>query len=50
VDIIPKDQKRSTKGQEIEQRYVRVEDGELGVVTKKSQMLGKKEDPRTQQG
>ena len=29
---------RSTEGQNIEQKYVAVEDGKLGVATKKSQM------------
>jgi hypothetical protein len=31
--------------QEIEQRCVAMGDGELGVATRKSQMLGKQEDP-----
>jgi hypothetical protein len=39
-----------TEGQEIEQRYVAMGDGELGVATRKSQMIGKQEAPRTQQG
>jgi hypothetical protein len=39
---------RRTKGQEIEWRYVAVGDGELGVVTRKSQMPRKQEDARTQ--
>ena len=38
---------RCTEGQEIEQRYVVVGDGELGVATRKSQMLGKQEPSRT---
>ena len=39
---------RCTEDQEIEQRYIAVGDGELGVATRKSQMLGKQEAPRTQ--
>jgi hypothetical protein len=41
---------RSTEGQNIEQKYVAVEDGKLGVATRKSQMPGKQEVPRTQLG
>ena len=41
---------RSTEGQEIEQRCVAMGDGELGVATRKSQMPGKQEPPRTPQG
>ena len=41
---------RSTEGQEIEQRCVAVGDGELGVATRKSQIPGKQEPPRTQRG
>ena len=39
---------RCTEGQEIEQRYVAMGDGELGLATRKSQMPGKQEAPRTQ--
>jgi hypothetical protein len=39
-----------TKGQEIEQKCVAMGDGELGVTTRKSQMLGEQEPPRTPQG
>ena len=35
------------RSQEIEQRHVAVWDGELGVATRKSQMPGKQEVPRT---
>jgi hypothetical protein len=35
------------KGQEIEQRCIAMGDGELGVATRKSQMPGKQEPPRT---
>ena len=42
--------RRSTEGQEIEQRCVAVGDGELGVATRKSQMPGKQEVPRIQRG
>jgi hypothetical protein len=38
---------RCTKGQEIEQRCVAMGDGELVVATRKSQMPGKQEPPRT---
>ena len=38
------------ESQVIEQRYVAMGDGELGVATKKTQMPGKQEAPRTQQG
>ena len=41
---------RCTEGQEIEQRYVVVGDGELGVATRKSQLAGKQEPPRTSRG
>jgi len=39
-----------TKGQEIEQRYVAIRNEELGLATRKSQMPGKQEAPRTPQG
>ena len=39
---------RGTEGQEIELRCVDMEDGELGVTTRKSQIPGKQESPRTQ--
>ena len=45
-----KRQERSTESQEIEQKYVAVGDGELGVATRKSQMPEKQEVPRAQQG
>ena len=35
---------------EIEQRYIAVGGGELGIATRKSQMPGTQEVPRTQQG
>jgi len=35
-------------GQEIEERCVRIGDGELGIATRKFQTLGKQEAPRTQ--
>ena len=41
---------RCTEGQEIEQRCVAMGDGELGVATRKSQMPGKQEPPRTPWG
>ena len=41
--------RRCTEGQEIEQRCVAMGDGELGVATRKPQMPGKQEAPRTQQ-
>jgi hypothetical protein len=41
---------RSTLDQEIEWRCVAVCDAELEEATKKSQMPGKQETPRTQQG
>ena len=44
------DGERSTEGQEFESRCVAVGDGELGVATRKSQMPGTQEVPRTQQG
>jgi hypothetical protein len=34
----------------IEQRYVVMRDGDLGVATRKFQMPGKQEAPRTQRG
>jgi hypothetical protein len=34
---------RSTEGQEIEQRYIAVGGGELGIATRKSQMPGTQE-------
>jgi len=40
----------SSEGQEIEQRHVAAGDEELGIATRKSQMPGKQESPRTQQG
>jgi hypothetical protein len=40
----------SIEGQEIEQRFVGVGDGELGMASRKSQMPGKQEVPRTQWG
>ena len=43
-------ERRYTEDQEIEQRCVAMGDGELGVATRKSQMPGKQEAPRTQQG
>jgi hypothetical protein len=42
--------KRCTEGQEIEQRCVAMGNGELEVVTRKSQMPGKQEPPRTPWG
>jgi hypothetical protein len=42
--------RRCTEGQEIEQRCVAMRDRELEVVPRKSQMPGKQESPRTQQG
>ena len=39
--------RRCTESQIIEQRYVAMRDGDLGVATRKSQMPGKKEPPRT---
>ena len=42
--------KRKIKDQEIEQIYVAVEDEELGVANRKSQMPGKQEVPRIQKG
>ena len=42
--------RRCTEGQEIEQRCVAMGDGELGVATRKSQMPGKQEPPRTPWG
>jgi hypothetical protein len=41
---------RCTKGQEIEQRCVKLGDRELRVATRKSQMPGMQETPRTQWG
>jgi hypothetical protein len=38
------------EGQKIEQGYVGMGDGELGVATRKFQMPGKQEPPRTPQG
>jgi hypothetical protein len=38
-----------TEGQESEQRCITVEDGELRVTTRKSQMTRKQEAPRPQQ-
>jgi hypothetical protein len=42
--------RRCTEGQKIEQRYVTMRAGELGVATRKSQMPGKQEPPRIPQG
>jgi hypothetical protein len=42
-------QERSTEGQKIEHSCAAVGDGDLGVATRKSQMPGKQESPRTQQ-
>ena len=42
--------RRCTEGQEIEQRCVAMGDEELGVATRKFQMPGKQEPPRTLQG
>jgi len=39
-----------TEGQKFQQRCVAVGDGELAVANSKSQMPGKQEAPRTQQG
>jgi hypothetical protein len=41
---------RRTEGQEIEWRSIAMGGGELGVATRKSQMLGKQEAPRSHQG
>jgi hypothetical protein len=41
---------RCTGGQEIEQRCIAMEGGELDVGNRKSQTLGKQKAPRTQQG
>ena len=41
---------RSTEGNDIEQKYAAVGDWELGIATRKSQMSGKQEVPRTQWG
>jgi hypothetical protein len=43
-------QGKYTEGQEIEQGCVAMDDGELGVVNRKSQMPGKQEAPMTQWG
>jgi hypothetical protein len=40
------DRERCTEGQENEQRYIAMEDGVLGVATRKFQMAGKQEPPR----
>jgi hypothetical protein len=40
----------SSEGQEFERRYLAVGDEDLGVATRKSQMTGTQEVPRTQQG
>jgi hypothetical protein len=40
----------STEDQEFERRRVAVGEGDLGVATRKSQMPGTQEIPRTQQG
>ena len=42
--------RRYTEGQEIEQSCAAIGDGELGVATRKSQMPGKQECPRTTWG
>jgi len=39
--------KRQKRSPEIEQKHIAVVDGELEVFTRKSQMLGKQEAPRT---
>ena len=39
--------RRCMEGQEFEQRYVAIGDGELGAATRKSQMPGEQEPPRT---
>ena len=44
------DEGRCTEGQEVEQKCVAVGDGDLGLATRKSQIPGKQEAPRTQQG
>jgi hypothetical protein len=41
--------KEITGGQEIEQRCVAMGDGKLGVATRKSQLPGKEELPKTPQ-
>jgi hypothetical protein len=41
---------RSTEDQEFESIYITVEEGELGVVTRNSQMPRTQESPRNQQG
>jgi hypothetical protein len=45
-----RDRREVQKGQEIEQKYLAVSDGELGVTTRKFQMPGNQEFPRTQWG
>jgi hypothetical protein len=42
-------QRSCTEGQEIKQMCVSMADGEQGVATRKSQMPGKQEPPRTPQ-
>ena len=42
--------RRCTEGQEIEQRYIAMRDGKLGVATRKSQMPGKQEPSSTPMG
>ena len=42
--------RRTTEGQEFESRCVVVGEGEQGVATRKSQMPGTQEVPRTQKG
>ena len=42
--------RRCTEDQEIEKRCIAMGDGELGVATRKFQMPGKQEAPRTQWG
>jgi hypothetical protein len=39
---------RNTEGQEFENRFVAVGEGELGVATRKSQLLRTQDVPRTQ--
>ena len=43
-------EQRNTEGQEIEGRYVAVEEGEVGVAIRKSRIPGTQEFYRTQQG
>jgi hypothetical protein len=43
-------QERHTEGQETEQRCIAMEGGELGIATRKFQISGKQESPRTTWG